>query len=208
MVAIYCIRLEEEKRYFGMTTKNVERLIQHVIGEGSIWTKKYPPIENFLEFFEEDLYPVDENLKTLEMMKKYGIDNVRGGKWHKIELSSKQIREIKKGIENLSQPQTKSRPEIGLYYKERAIRRKKRRYTKNGQNKTKSNFRGVLLPMGTTPVNTCRAMKKDGKGRCWKKIKSSWAGKASEDQLCPMHRISAKGGKWRTISEDEMQKGW
>ncbi len=53
------------------------------INNGSAWIKKYP-----LLHIMESHYGVDENKMTYIMMKKYGIDNVRGGIYQSMELSN------------------------------------------------------------------------------------------------------------------------
>jgi hypothetical protein len=49
----------------------------HFDGNGCKWTTKYKPIEVMETEVQKTIY--DEDNKTLELMKKYGIDNVRGG---------------------------------------------------------------------------------------------------------------------------------
>ena len=85
MVAIYILRLEQNKFYVGMTKRNIERIWEHIDGKGAAWTKKYPPCEgNEILYFEEGLDPSDENRKTIEMMKRFGIHNVRGGDYCRV----------------------------------------------------------------------------------------------------------------------------
>jgi len=63
--------------------------------------------------------------------------------------------------------------------------------------KSKSSYRAVLLPEETLPLDICRAMKKNGDGRCKKES-------TKDDQLCDMHRKSVKSRKWPTITHEEM----
>lgn len=203
MVVIYVLRLIDNKFYVGMTTRNLTRIWEHIEGEGAKWTKKYPPVKgNEVQYMEDGLFPIDENRITLETMREHGYENVRGGSWCQMILQPQQIRGIIRRIENdLPTKRTKSRPDVGEYYKERALKRKKK-------NREWHKLRGVLLPFNTTPLEKCRAMKGDGRGRCQKNISSNFAGKSSEDQLCNMHRISVLSGRrpWPTISQSRMKK--
>lgn len=82
---IYILQLEKEKFYIGFTErKDGERINEHFKGNGSEWTKKYKPLQ-LLELRE--CKNIDEEDKTtLELMKKYGWWNVRGGRWVTIEM--------------------------------------------------------------------------------------------------------------------------
>jgi hypothetical protein len=94
MVYIYVLHLKGDKYYVGKTTNPKFRLEKHFIGEGSAWTKKYPPIK-VVEFIANcDDY--DEEKYTLKYMDKYGIDNVRGGSFTTIDLSNSDVEIIKK----------------------------------------------------------------------------------------------------------------
>ena len=97
MISIYVLKCKDNKYYIGKSMKlDNSRIIDHFIGEGSVWTKKYPPIEvveiiNNVDNFAEDLY-------TKKYMLKYGIDNVRGGSYITITLPSYQLQSLKKEI--------------------------------------------------------------------------------------------------------------
>lgn len=89
---IYVLRLERDKYYIGKSKHSKVRIMQHMNGEGSEWTKLYKPLEcltilNCLSIFDEDKY-------TLEYMLIYGIDNVRGGTYSQVTLSSQQVEYI------------------------------------------------------------------------------------------------------------------
>ena len=82
---IYILQLEHNKFYVGYTSrKNCERFNEHFNGCGSEWTKKYKPI-NVLEYHEGNKQ--DEDRITLQLMKKLGWWNVRGGQWCKVKMS-------------------------------------------------------------------------------------------------------------------------
>ena len=101
MVAIYVLRLERGKYYVGLTRKNVERIWQHIDGKGAAWTKKYPPKEGKeILFMEDGLKVADEDRITLETMSKYGVRNVRGGQWCRVNMSTKQISELESLIKS------------------------------------------------------------------------------------------------------------
>jgi len=85
MVMIYILKLESNKYYVGKTNKPITRLNDHFSQTASAWTKKYKPIQ--IHELRPDRPDTDEQIVTQEYMKKYGIDNVRGGPWCKITLT-------------------------------------------------------------------------------------------------------------------------
>ena len=84
MTTIYTLKLEDNKYYIGRSNAPKNRILNHFYENGSEWTKKYKPINVISEIIGE---PFDEEKYTLIAMEKYGIDNVRGGSYCKIELS-------------------------------------------------------------------------------------------------------------------------
>lgn len=76
---VYVLGLEDEKYYVGRTSNFSQRMSEHFGGNGSIYTKKYKPIK-IKEVIEEKC-KCDERDKTLEYMKLYGYENVRGYAW-------------------------------------------------------------------------------------------------------------------------------
>ena len=85
MVTIYVLKLQGNKYYVGKTTNPTYRLDDHFSEGGSAWTKKYKPIS--IHELQPDKPDTDEQIVTQKYMQKYGIDNVRGGPWCKINLS-------------------------------------------------------------------------------------------------------------------------
>lgn len=96
MVTIYVLKLENNKYYVGKTTDVFRRLEDHTSGEGSAWTSIHPPIgvEKIIE--NCDVYDEDKWVKV--MMAKYGIDNVRGGTYSQVYLSSAMKDAIRKEL--------------------------------------------------------------------------------------------------------------
>ena len=79
------LELEDGKWYVGITTQTPEaRFEQHSSGfTGAAWTKLHKPIKIFDRKFLGDLDEIDAKLYearvTRAYMKKYGVNNVRGG---------------------------------------------------------------------------------------------------------------------------------
>ena len=93
---IYVLKLEENKYYIGKTNNISQRLLCHYQSTGSAWTTKYKPIDLCEKVDTYDDY--DEDKYTLKYMKKYGIENVRGGSFTQIELSENQINTLQQMI--------------------------------------------------------------------------------------------------------------
>ena len=85
MVYIYVLKLRSNKYYVGKTDNPNFRLNDHFKSNGSEWTKKYQPIT--VHELRPDCDSKDETIITQEYMEKYGIDNVRGGPWCKIDIT-------------------------------------------------------------------------------------------------------------------------
>ena len=86
---IYVLQLRERKFYVGKSTSVLKRCQEHMAGNGSEWTKKYP-IEDIIECYEQKT-PFDEDNKVKELMMKFGFTNVRGGSYSRLELSKSEI---------------------------------------------------------------------------------------------------------------------
>jgi len=94
MVYIYILKLENNKYYIGKTDNPEIRLNSHFNLNGSEWTKKYKPIEIIQIIPNCDNY--DEDKYTKIYMDKFGIDNVRGGSYVKLELDTNTIKFLEK----------------------------------------------------------------------------------------------------------------
>lgn len=94
---IYILKLKNNKYYVGRTSKDInERFAEHLLGSGSQWTSLNYPI-NVLEIIPNcDAFDEDKYVKI--NMAKYGIDNVRGGSYTKINLTQQEINVLKQEI--------------------------------------------------------------------------------------------------------------
>lgn len=96
MVYIYILKLLSNKYYVGKTNNPQNRIIDHFNGHGSSWTIKYKPIQIYDIISNCDDY--DEDKYTIKLMAQYGIENVRGGTFVKINLDKNDIDTINKMI--------------------------------------------------------------------------------------------------------------
>jgi predicted GIY-YIG superfamily endonuclease len=82
---VYVLELADGNYYVGYTTNLNHRLYQHFHGEGAKWTKVHKPIR---------LHSVEiggkkrESEKTIEMMKIYGVEHVRGAGYCKSSIQT------------------------------------------------------------------------------------------------------------------------
>ena len=80
---VYVLKLEKGKWYCGFSKEVEVRIASHFLGNGSLWTKKYKPVE-VISVKEGGM--LLENVTTISLMATYGFENVRGGKYCKIDL--------------------------------------------------------------------------------------------------------------------------
>jgi len=88
---IYVLKLEDDKYYIGQTNHFLDRMIDHFIGRGSVWSKTFKPIE-IVELVRTDDKKM-ENEITKKYMRIYGVDNVRGGSYCKTILNKNPLEE-------------------------------------------------------------------------------------------------------------------
>lgn len=98
MVNIYILKLENGKYYVGRTNDINFRLNEHFNNCGSFWTVKYKPIK--IKKIYQNCSTYDEDKYTLMLMEKYGINNVRGGSFVRLNLSNDELIIINKMINN------------------------------------------------------------------------------------------------------------
>jgi len=83
-INIYILELKNHKYYVGKTNDIEKRYLEHMSGNGSLWTQIYKPIKIEKVISNASIYDEDRYIK--EYMYKYGIDNVRGGTYDTFEL--------------------------------------------------------------------------------------------------------------------------
>ena len=100
MITIYVLKCTNNKYYIGKTMNDIsKRFNTHQKGHGAVWTRKYRPIKILeshknCDHFDEDKY-------TKIYMDKYGIENVRGGSYTKINLDNSTINFLKKELSSI-----------------------------------------------------------------------------------------------------------
>jgi len=77
MAYLYTLQLQSGKYYVGKSDDPDTRYLAHKNGNGASWTKIHKPLK-IIEI-RELKGEHDETNTTKDLMKKYGVDNVRGG---------------------------------------------------------------------------------------------------------------------------------
>jgi predicted GIY-YIG superfamily endonuclease len=91
---VYVLWLEQRKFYVGKTNLPLQsRFLEHKRGRGAKWTRLYQPIAIELEKSETDRYCEDNTVK--EYMQRFGIENVRGGSYSRVDLDPKVIETLR-----------------------------------------------------------------------------------------------------------------
>ena len=134
MGQLYILKLRGGKWYVGYTERGIERVLEHLKNKGKFkaakWTQKYRP-ENWKKAvvtITEDIHTLkDEDDKTLELMSKHGVRNVRGGKWCKVRMTKREIAQLEKKVRSLkkSPAKKKAKPRVTKGYCIRCGDRKK-----------------------------------------------------------------------------------
>jgi predicted GIY-YIG superfamily endonuclease len=86
MDQLYVLQLENGKYYVGKTKNVAERYKQHIAGTGSTWTRTFKPVKLLETRSLKNQH--DETNLTKDLMKKYGVDNVRGGAYTTVSLDN------------------------------------------------------------------------------------------------------------------------
>lgn len=90
---LYVLKLENNKYYVGVTERDInERVNEHRARLGAEWTKQHPVIEIIETVNNVD--PTLEDKYVKKYMMDYGVDNVRGGSYLRMELPSYQIESL------------------------------------------------------------------------------------------------------------------
>jgi len=95
---LYVLQLSSRKYYVGSTKNIVRRSFQHKFKRGAKWTKLFPMID-LAHLFYADLDM--EDTLTLIVMRKYGIRNVRGGRWTREKLGAREMKNLHRLCEKL-----------------------------------------------------------------------------------------------------------
>jgi hypothetical protein len=82
---VYILQLEDDCWYVGKTADIDKRILSHMKGAGSVWTRLHKPVTVHTIF--QDVSPFDEDKYTKMYMAKYGMDKVRGGAYVLPELT-------------------------------------------------------------------------------------------------------------------------
>jgi len=102
MGQVYILRLRKGKWYVGYTTRGIRRVLEQLENKGLFkaakWAQKYRPVkweEAVAELTSDDHNEEDEDRITLRLMSKYGIQNVRGGRWCMVNMEPHTVKELK-----------------------------------------------------------------------------------------------------------------
>lgn len=93
---VYALECQENRFYIGKTTTPDARIAAHFGGIGSVFTRTYAPVgiceckPTVTEYDEDNL------VKTY--MRRYGIENVRGGSYTTLRLSRAEIEILEREI--------------------------------------------------------------------------------------------------------------
>lgn len=99
MEKVYVLKLEHDKFYVGRAQNVLMKLQLHLTGRVNQWTKDHPVID-IVEV--SDSRTVDKIV--IKYMHKYGIENVRGGSFSRIELNERDIEIINKHLKRVTCP--------------------------------------------------------------------------------------------------------
>ncbi len=88
---LYVLGLKNNKYYVGITTKSPEeRFNEHVYNvRAAAWTRKHRPTDLLASKYLGELCELEakarEDIVTLELMRRHGVNNVRGGSYCQID---------------------------------------------------------------------------------------------------------------------------
>lgn len=82
-IVLYILKLQSGRYYVGQSANVHRRIDAHTEAKGAVWTQVYPPVAvvecKRTRTLDLKTAETKENLLTLEMMRRYGWRNVRGG---------------------------------------------------------------------------------------------------------------------------------
>jgi hypothetical protein len=87
---VYVLKLRDDKYYIGKSNDYPKRILKQfgdIPGNTTVWTLMYKPID-LLELLPVGNDPNLERDKTLEYMRLYGWQNVRGYSWVKVVMKN------------------------------------------------------------------------------------------------------------------------
>lgn len=95
---VYIILCEENKYYVGRceSMRLNARFAEHSDGRGCAWTSRYKAIR--LEHVSVSTDPLDEDRKVLEVMRVFGINNVRGGSYSSCVLDRISLESLRRQL--------------------------------------------------------------------------------------------------------------
>jgi WD40 repeat protein/predicted GIY-YIG superfamily endonuclease len=95
---IYVLLLQQGNYYVG-SSKNVERRFRdHQNGQGSAWTRLYPPLSIEYSYAAGRHPGLEEDMQVKLLMLEHGIDRVRGGSYSNIQLTAQQREELQRAL--------------------------------------------------------------------------------------------------------------
>lgn len=90
---VYALKLENNKYYIGKTSRYVvTRFEEHKSNSDLEWTAVHKPISIIENYYTNSEF--EEDILTKKYMIKYGIDNVRGGSYVKMDLDDWQVKSL------------------------------------------------------------------------------------------------------------------
>ncbi len=98
LCTIYVLKCRDETFYVGRSNAPDNRIVQHFTEKGSVWTRLHPPVEIFR--VHHNCLRLDEDKYTKALMAEFGIENVRGGSYCQVTLTSEQFRALEIELRN------------------------------------------------------------------------------------------------------------
>ena len=98
---VYSLALENGHWYVGTTKDRNKRLEDHLSGEACAWTRLHRPIDTRFSTETECTSPnpgLLEDMRTKELMLRYGVYKVRGGSYSQVSLEMHQLTTLNREI--------------------------------------------------------------------------------------------------------------